>query len=530
MSKKNRCKTGVLLLSMLFSMACFGQTPQNVQWDVPYYGYGQLTYLNWGQSACGPTSITGLLRFWFPNSTISIPEVYHGATQVNTYNGPLYWYRNVGFAFDAAKNTPPDTAYDRVSVPIPEAYQGTDYQGVESKFFWDNASEYLSDTWGGHAHVYLGGSLQSMLAALQNGPVIARVYEYEQDGHYVLVTGYNEDAQGNESVYFNEPYYPYAAHDSPYACYGATIPLSAGCVAQLKDRKLSLAQFSALYQMSYMTYAPPSNYGTATNASEASDVRLNTVIVDNGSYYLDEVLATGAQVVPSHSFQVDDDQAQTSPENYVWQLHHQGGEDYVFPTEGGHWVRWTPSLVRSGWYTVKVRSYMTSNSSGVSYAVKLANGQVLGGLSVNQNASSIAPFEQSLGTYYLAPGAYVEVADMPANTAADTVAFEYVGVNSCQDTGSSSQQSLSRTRSPRPRPYRQHPSSTRPPSSVTRPFRPTGAWRAARPTAPPMPTLGLPRASHSALNTGSSGRAQRSTGHRARSGSPTRRASTQPTA
>ena len=48
-------------------------------WNVPYLC--QLNYQNIGESACGPTSVAMLLRFYFPNSGIDMPEVYHSGTQ-----------------------------------------------------------------------------------------------------------------------------------------------------------------------------------------------------------------------------------------------------------------------------------------------------------------------------------------------------------------------------------------------------------------------------------------------------------------
>lgn len=444
MLEGSRCKMGVLLLFVLFSMACFGQAFQSVQWDVPYYGYGQLMYLNWGQSGCGPTSIMGLLKFWFPHSTISIPEVYHGAVHLNTYNGPLYWYRNVGMATDPSKvwpGTTVDTAYDRDLVAIPGGQDGfqKDYGGYENgtdtEMGWGNAVSYLRTTWGGNSEFY-NDSLDSLFLALQNGPVVAGVVEDSGPngtlygtGHFVLVTGHTLNAQGQEIVVFNEPYFPYV---STTATPPPNYPVG------LKDRAVSKDEFYRWYYTNrktrrgkdpvYITYAPPASYGPPTNASTASAIRLNTVVVDNGSYFLDETLADGSTpVTPSTAFQVDDDQAQAASGGYAWQLYHQNGQDFAYPTEGGHWVRWTPGLPGSGVYTVKVRSYKLSGSSTAYYSVKSADGSEIGGLSIDQSASSMTAFEQTVGTYTLAPGSYVEVADMPANTAADTVVFEYAG-------------------------------------------------------------------------------------------------------
>ena len=94
----------ILTLSFLFIV---GANAEEYRYDVPYIN--QLDYPEWGQSACGPTSIAMTLRYWYSNSLIDVPEVYHAATQgssgaplayyqdANT-GAPLPGYYNVGYA------------------------------------------------------------------------------------------------------------------------------------------------------------------------------------------------------------------------------------------------------------------------------------------------------------------------------------------------------------------------------------------------------------------------------------------------
>lgn len=72
--------------------------PYNGDWDVPYLS--QLDYPNnMRESACGPTSVTMLLSFYYPYSDIDMPEVYHAGVQTYNFNsGPAHSYRNVSFA------------------------------------------------------------------------------------------------------------------------------------------------------------------------------------------------------------------------------------------------------------------------------------------------------------------------------------------------------------------------------------------------------------------------------------------------
>src|SRR5258708_1429058 len=109
-------------------------------------------------------------------------------------------------------------------------------------------------------------SLDGLIQALQNGPVIAGVDE-GFGGHIVVVTGYQVDVVGNKTIIFNEPYYPYVM------CLfsGGTCPWPA-TTDGLKNRTLTLAQFHAMYTGPYITFTPPGWY--------SSDVRQNTYLVD----------------------------------------------------------------------------------------------------------------------------------------------------------------------------------------------------------------------------------------------------------
>jgi hypothetical protein len=411
-----------LVLFLLLTATCFGQTIPSPYWDVPYFD--QLNYYHWGQSACGPTSTTMILKYLFPNMPIDVPEVYHAGAQTYTYNGPLTGYRNVGFASNTGDYWTGTTPDDRL-IRVPTDFQKY-YIGTYSGFNWDAVGIYLTNTWGvtipgaTSAQHYATGTIDDVLTALKNGPVITSVDE-GPGGHVVLMTGFMLDALSTDPfIIINEPYYPYVTNSATRT---SNYPTG------YKARYVRKSTFSGWYSNGKKFYI-----GLTIPTSYTSTVRQNTVLVDNGSMLIDETLASApASTGQVGNFTVDQIDAKDAQGNYAWRLYHNSGIDYTYATQTGHSARWTPSALTTGWYLVKIRSYKRTDSSSAYYSLKQYKGVELGGITVDQkavnNTDQNTPLEVTMGIYYLSTGAYVEVPNAPVNTAMDTVVFEYVDQN-----------------------------------------------------------------------------------------------------
>jgi len=152
-------------------------------YDVPYIS--QIDYPEWGQSACGPTSIAMILKYWYPNSLIDVPEVYHAATQDNKYykdgntGAPLPGYYNVGYATHVWQGTVPDTKTDRVPEKFREFHKG-DYSGMSSEY----AVTYLKNIWDGLVSKK-SQTMENIINEIIYRPVILNVNE-GWGGHFVV--------------------------------------------------------------------------------------------------------------------------------------------------------------------------------------------------------------------------------------------------------------------------------------------------------------------------------------------------------
>src|SRR5690349_3341202 len=63
--------------------------------NVPYLR--QRDYTGIGESACAPTALAMILRFYYPNSNIDVREIYHAGLQLYGYDGPALGYRNLSW-------------------------------------------------------------------------------------------------------------------------------------------------------------------------------------------------------------------------------------------------------------------------------------------------------------------------------------------------------------------------------------------------------------------------------------------------
>lgn len=378
----------------------YGQT-SSVNWNVPYIS--QLSYPEWGQSACGTTSITMLLRYWYPNSLIDVPEVYHAGTQSNGYysnpsrfgGAPLLGYYNVGWATSVWTGTSRDTGLQRVPKQFRSYHHGT-YSGMALK----NAINYLTNVWGGNAQTKTGQHMRDIINEIKSRPVILNVNE-GYGGHYIVLRGYDEESQ---TFYINDPYPPYQDQDKK-----APFP-------DANNVPVPYAKLQTWFKGTMITFEPAEDHTT--------EVRQNTVVVDNGiANFGDTGILNSNCNGSSHCFQIDNINAKTKI-GYVWQSFHSGGKDWIYPIQRGHWVKWTPKLPKTGSYNVYTIFYGSSGCSNVKYDVHDSSGTLINSSTINQGQAGYQ--QEMVGYYYLSDGAYVKVENVPANCNMDAIMFQYV--------------------------------------------------------------------------------------------------------
>ena len=409
MEKLNRKVFWGFFLVIQILITCEITNAEYYDYDVPYIN--QLDYPDWGQSACGPTSITMILRYWYPNSLIDVPVVYHAATQgkkgypiayyqdENT-GAPLPGYFNVGYATEIVwPGTDPDTATNRVPEEFRDFYHN-DYSGMVKEY----AVRYLENIWGANVNI-VNQTMDNIINEIRSRPIIINVDE-GWGGHFIVLRGYNDE---DDSFYINDPYPPYADR--------GTGPFDTA-TTEARNRKISYATLQTwITGRKMLTFQP--------NSSHTDEVRRYTTIVDNGiGNWGDAGILNQNCNADNHCFEVDNINERTSTGEYVWLSWHAEGKDWIYPRENGHWVRWRPSLQRSGTYELFVKFYGSSSQSNVKYSIYNASGLKIVSTQINQTEEG---FESvSLGRYSLTNGAYVQADDIPKNCRADSIMFLYI--------------------------------------------------------------------------------------------------------
>jgi hypothetical protein len=263
---------------------------------VPYISqisYGNYSgFPDWGQSACGPASIAMILKYYFPNAEIGVPEVYAGATQTLTYKGPLAGYRNVGFPpappGQTWSGTVANTGLTNVPAEFKPFFGGSD-DGMDPSY----AVTYLSHTFGGNAQV-LSLSMAGVIAELANGPLIMNVNERNKDGkqwggHYFVITGYDP---ATSTFTVNDPF-------PPFASYYSHSP---------ENEKVALTTLALWYQGRVLVYRPDTSI--SINGRKYSTF-VNSDVNNNG-------LAPNCTLF-TNCFTVDSFSGKTSSGAYSWQ-------------------------------------------------------------------------------------------------------------------------------------------------------------------------------------------------------------------
>lgn len=363
-------KKGERFLIGLLSIVVLGATlasqiafATKYDYSVPYIS--QLNYEDIGHSACAPTSITMLVRYYFPNSGLDVPEVYHSGIQGYRYHGPARYYKNVSFQS-------PDQGLEIVD-PEGRGYYNGNYSGLRSPAV---AAQYLNLLWGGQSY---GGTapFSEVISEIKKRPLILNIH-YDNNpawGHYIVLRGYDDNGTPSyypdDEFYVNDPYPNWPGHPNG------------------NDRELSYATLSSWYAGRIITFNP----------TLSEQQRQYTLVVDNSNVSLDNI------------------------NNQIWWEYY-GPGDWYYPLENGHWAKWEPRFPIDGEYEIHVVFRRDNTQTNVTYRVHDLYGNDKK-ITVDQKGSGWADI--SLGTFPLGALSYVQVDDVPEECNIDAMRFEYVG-------------------------------------------------------------------------------------------------------
>ena len=341
------------------------------------------------ESACAPTSLAMLLRYFYPNASVDMPEIYHGGTQAYAYTGPAATYTNISNESGTRLigNWPLSTATQRSYYSSANPYTGADS---------NNISTYLRETWKIDTSTVFENGVYDSIRLGQ--PLLGHVFGHGNAlwGHYVVIIGIDDkntpNDRGDDTIYVHDPYNTH---------WGISGDTSGNIKA-----------------ISYSDFFVRTSYGSAwfrdalkLDPQLTAEQRTNSVVVTTGN---NRTSGNASQ----NLFNVDDESK--------FNFYYGAGRDWYYPTSSGHAARWTPRLVNAGKYDVSVGFLADSSSGSVTYTVYDESGNVLvASKTINQNGSGWR--EVSLGTSVnLSNGAYVKAINIGINTNVDTVRFTYV--------------------------------------------------------------------------------------------------------
>lgn len=343
-------------------------------YTVPYIK--QLDYQDIGESACAPTSITMLLKYYFPNSRIDVPEVYHSGMQGYRYEGPASGYMNVGFAAGDMPGINGFSDSDKVDDEYEKYYfsrlSGW-YSGLMSP---SEAAEYLNSIWGGISY---GGdaTFNDVIDEIKQRPLILNINYNDNPkyGHYIVLRGYDDkdtDSILDDKFYVNDPYTKWAGRPNG------------------NNREFDYHTISGWFKGRIIKFNPKLK----------SEERQYTVVVDN-----------------------DNVQIEDKNNEVVWQEWY-GPGNWFYPNESGYWAIWKPYLIKDGNYKIYINFKKDFSQTSVDYSLYSKLGTPLKNLTIDQKGAGWA--STYFGCFYLENGAYLKVEDVPINCNIDSARFEYI--------------------------------------------------------------------------------------------------------
>jgi len=348
----------------------------NGNWDVPYLSQRDSSYNSLGQdngeyiknSACAPTSIAMLLKFYYPNSNIDMPEIYHAGLQGYGYHGQAsnYSARAMGMMHNIV------------------------------------GKNYLNSIWSFSVEQTANNDIDRIYELIETGPLLLYVAlgANRTWGHFLVLRGINTNGTNNrddDTIFVNDPWNGGPGGDNREFTYNTFFGTS----------------INSGWFRSTVNHQP---YAIAITPKDTATQRKYTVVVDNGNNDL-----TGNS--QDNSFTVD---AHSSNE---WKFYYGSGVgSWYYPTMSGHSARWTPELKMVGKYEVSVKYRSDDTSGNVTYTLFDVNGNTLASKLVNQYNSTISWKSVTIASSVrLTDGCYVRATNIAPESNIDAIKFKYLG-------------------------------------------------------------------------------------------------------
>lgn len=380
-------------------------------WGVPYvYQRAEVYNGNMSESACGPSSVTMLLQYYYPNSQIEMPVIYHSGTQTYEYDsGPANVYQNVSFAFGDSGLSIIDNLY--------KSYYVGSYSGMTKSYM----EKYLYNIWNIQMNTSLSLNQEDVYEKIEEGPLLGHVYAHGQQSsddycdnpanpyddswkHYVVIKGietFGTTDRYDDIIYINDPYNIWnsvwdSKGDNKMIPYSEFFEEGAYCGGKW-------------FWEAFQLISP-----------DTPIERLYSLIVDTGH---NDFEGYGN----SHVFTLFNETEKVETGEPIWKFYYGDGGDWYYPTESGQSARWTPEISVNGYYQVEVKYRADSGSGIVSYDIYDSDASILVSVDINQSNTN-TEWTTSLisSAVYLEDGFYVEASNIPVNTNIDAIKFKFL--------------------------------------------------------------------------------------------------------
>lgn len=400
--------------------------------DVPYVR--QVDYAEFGLSACGPSSISMILNYHFPNAHVSPGQIYHSGTQIYGYNGPLKYYRNIGSQDCLAGFCIDDTDLDKILDEGKDYYTSTSSSGS-----FINFKTYLENYWDATV-TRITCDYLSISSALQDGPLLANVRPCGKNckscGHYLVVHNVDDNGtpedESDDLIVINDP-------EPNCSIYNQT--------RTGENKKISISTL-----LDWLDKDNPNGLNKITFNSYIGLSKKYTVLVDsahtvNDGYYNQGESKETKYTKYCYTNLIDPlDKNNTERETLFHTLtiedesiddlyyYYQAGKDAIFlnpnnPNNNNDISRvvWEPKLTCDGLYEIKYIFYDYGANATIDFKLKNSEDVLIDSKNVTYENLKTIVKKDLWKSISLKDGYYVEVVNVPKDVNIDALRFTYRG-------------------------------------------------------------------------------------------------------